>query len=253
MSGPESTFSPQPFPETNWSLIHLCQDGGQGASLRTSLDVLFRKYWSPVYFYIVRYWTRDPEEAKDLTQAFFLSFLERDFLRSVEADRGRFRTFVCTALRHFLSNEKRYRRARKRHPGPGRGLLSIEGLQDRDSRFDIPHAEEDDRDLVFKQDWKRATIRAALDIVRDKARAKGKEVLVDLMVAYDLEPPPEGKPTYQAMAEASDLSVSQVTNGLRWARQEFVAALKQEIADQVASGEDLREEALELFGMSIAG
>ena len=74
MPEPESIFSPQPFPETNWSLIHQCQDSDP-ENLRASLDILFRKYWSPVYFYIIRYWTRDPEQAKDLTQAFFMAFL----------------------------------------------------------------------------------------------------------------------------------------------------------------------------------
>ncbi len=237
---------PQPFPETEWSLIDRCKDPECG-SVRTSLDSLFRKYWSPVYFYVIRYWTRDKEAARDLTQAFFLSFLERDFLRSVEADRGKFRTFVCAALRHFLSNEKRSRKAKKRDPG--RGILSIEVLQDHDSRFDIADRDDAAREVQFKNDWKKAVVQAALARLHATAAAKGKEVLVELLVEYDLEPPAGRKPTYDEMAKERGLSVSQVTNGLRWARLEFVEALKAEIREQVETGADWRAEARELFGI----
>ena len=69
---------------TRWSLIQQCRDADDPA-FREHMEILCGRYWSPAYFYIRRNWTRDPEEASDLCQSFFLKFLSLDFLESVDA------------------------------------------------------------------------------------------------------------------------------------------------------------------------
>lgn len=224
-------------------MIEGCRDAAE-AHLRDRLDVLIGKYWSPVYFHIVRHWTSgDDDRARDLTQAFFVAFLERDVLGSVEAGRGRFRTFVLTALKHFLLNRQRHDRAGKRRPEGA--LLSIDALREADTRFDVPDTGEA-ADVQFERDWKKAVLRAALERLRRTAREAGKEVLVDYFIELDLEA--EGpRRGYQEFADGAGLSLSQVKNGLRWIRRQFMDEVRAEVADQVATEDDLRLELADLF------
>ena len=63
------------------------------------------------------------DQAQDLTQAFFARFLEKHDVRAADQTRGRFRSFLLTSFRHFLSNERDRERAHKR--GGGQHVLSL--------------------------------------------------------------------------------------------------------------------------------
>ncbi|MDP7034825.1 MAG: hypothetical protein QF752_10080 [Planctomycetota bacterium] len=239
----------KPFPETSWTIIHECQDPAGGAH-QAHLDSLFRRYWPPVYSYVYRNWTQNIEEAKDHTQAFFTAFMEKDFLKTVDADRGRFRNFVCVALRHFLSKRKRAARAKKRYPDQG-SLLSLEGLGNDESVFDVEDTGELDPQKQFDADWKCAVIGIVLERLRELTQGSAKSVYVDLFVEHDLYPPDGKKPSYQELCDTYSLSLSQVKNGLHWSRKEFKAHFLRELRDQVSSPEDLEAEAWELYGLKI--
>lgn len=107
LGGPQKGFQP-----TLWTTILRAKDH-EAPDRREALDRLITRYWKPAYFFI-RQKGHDVESAKDLTQAFFATFLEKDFLKSVEPERGRFRSFILAALSHFLSNEYDRSRALKR-------------------------------------------------------------------------------------------------------------------------------------------
>lgn len=235
---------PSPFPATSWALIQGCQEADNPAERTRRLDRLFQNYWGPVYSFVRRSWTRDPEEAPDLTQAFFLAFFEKDFVALVSAERGRFRTFVRTVLRHFLTDKMRIERARKRRPeGP---LLSLDRID-----LDVagPAAPDADPESRFDEDWKRATIRVALSSLRREAKEAGREGLVDLFVECYLESGESARPTYRELAARTGLDYHQIKNGLHRTRADFALHLKREIAEQAATDEDYRAEARELFGI----
>ncbi len=225
----------------------MCQDPDAPA-FRTGLERLFRNYWGPVYFFIRRNTRLDVERAKDSTQAFFLSFLERDLVGRVAADRGRFRNFVCVALRNFLANERRAEKAAKRKPGQG-AILSIDKIALDQSGFDVADIREGDAEALFEEDWKRAVVEAALAELRSRARELGREAVVAAFVEYDIDRPTGVKITYDELAARHGLSFSQLNNGLHWARKEFKAEIWRELERTTASAEDLRKEAKDLFGM----
>lgn len=239
---------PQPFPPTSWTLIRVAQDPAAPA-FRSGLDSLVGKYWGPVYLCVRRHWARDTEEAKDLTQAFFLAFLEKGFLTGVQSDKGRFRNFVCVALRHFLLKQKKHAKAQKR--APRSGLLSLDAAWE-SGRFPEPAAPPPpDTEEQFREDWKRAVLDAAMAQLRKKAEEVGKLPCVEMLLQYDLGPERVERPTYQSLASAFGLTVFQVTNGLHWARKELRSFVIQEVRDQVASDEDLRDEVRDLLGFDI--
>jgi len=96
------------FPVTAWAVV---REAGEGSS--DALGRLITVYWKPAYFFIRRK-GHDVESAKDLTQGFFGSLLERDFFAAAAPGRGRFRTFLLAALGHYLSNERDRAHAKKR-------------------------------------------------------------------------------------------------------------------------------------------
>lgn len=69
-----------------------------------SLEALCRQYWFPAYA-VARRSGKDVETAKDLTQAFFAKLLEKRWLATADPSKGRFRTFLITALKRFMVNE----------------------------------------------------------------------------------------------------------------------------------------------------
>jgi len=235
---------PSAFPATSWNLIKDCQDPA-ATSYRASLNTLFIKYWGPVYAYIRRSYARQDAEARDLTQAFFLTFLQKAFIDSVDADKGRFRAFVRVAVRNFVLNQKRAAKAIKR--APEQALLSLDQLKDK--QFDVAASSADDPDAQFLNDWRKSVLRAALEALREQCAAAGQQDRVALLKAYDLAPDLSAQPTYEQLAKQFGLTVSQVRNRLRSVRKELMLQVRREIRDQVASEADYRQEALLLFGM----
>lgn len=240
----------RPFPETSWSLIQACQQSADAdTEQQASLERLFRLYWGPVYLHIRRHWTQDVEQAKDLTQAFFLTLLEREDLGEVNETKGRFRSYVLACLRNFLLNQKRDAGRKKR--SPGKPLLSLDAMKLENSAFDVPAPQHEDIEKQFDADWSRVTMAAVLDHLRTLAAAASRPRAVELLVAYDLERAPEQELTYADLASRFGLRIGQVRSQLRWARQTFLDALRSVLSEQVLSEADLEREAALLFGLSL--
>jgi RNA polymerase sigma-70 factor (ECF subfamily) len=103
IGGPDARFQP-----TAWTVVRQAQAGSADA-----MERLISTYWKPVYFFIRRR-GNDIETAKDLTQSFFATALEKDFLDGVSSEKGKFRSYLLAALAHFLSNEYDRAKAKKR-------------------------------------------------------------------------------------------------------------------------------------------
>lgn len=114
-----------------------------------ALERLCQAYWYPLYAHVRRRGT-DRQEAQDLAQAFFPRLLEKSFLRAVDRNEGRFRTFLLTALDHFPAKEWRHAQAQK--PGGGQALISLDGesVEDR-YRHEPRHDETPER--LFERQW----------------------------------------------------------------------------------------------------
>src|SRR5262245_24242720 len=116
------TDGPSAFPTTQWSLVILAGDP-DAPQAKESLAELCHAYWYPLYAYIRRR-GYNPEQAKDLTQDFFVRALEKSLLAEADPARGRFRSFLRTVCAHFLANRRDWEHARKR--GGSRITLPID-------------------------------------------------------------------------------------------------------------------------------
>lgn len=103
------------FATTQWSVV-LAAGNSASPESQAALEQLCRQYWFPLYAYVRRQ-GHSPDDAKDLTQEFFRQLLGRHRLRQADRSRGRFRSFLLSALNHFLLNEWDRARAAKRGGG----------------------------------------------------------------------------------------------------------------------------------------
>ena len=118
------------FPTTCWGRIRAAGDP-DAPEARAALEGLCRDYWYPLYAFIRRK-GHDPETARDLVQGLFAGLLEREDLRGLEPERGRFRSFLMACCSHYLARHHDRERAVKR--GGGRALIPIDTLT-AESRF----------------------------------------------------------------------------------------------------------------------
>jgi len=92
------------FTTTHWSVVLEAQ--GESPAAQEALEKLCRVYWRPIYSFVRRQGA-GPEEAQDLTQGFFALLLERRDLRTVRKEKGRLRSYLLAAVKHFLADEHR--------------------------------------------------------------------------------------------------------------------------------------------------
>ena len=142
------------FETTDWSMV--LDAATDGSRKRHALEKLCRTYWQPVYGFIRRL-GNDPEQAKDLTQAFFAHLLANDFFATADREQGRFRGYLRQSCRLFLGNEWQKRTAEKR--GGGQSTQPWEMLSPEDERqFATPA----DPATDFDRQWALALLRSAL-------------------------------------------------------------------------------------------
>jgi DNA-directed RNA polymerase specialized sigma24 family protein len=138
---------------------------------RTALEVLCLAYWYPIYGFIRRQ-GHAHHQAEDLAQSFFALLIANERIGQARPDRGRFRTFLLTALRHFLINQWHRGRAAKR--GAGQIPLPID-FAAADTAF---HRELTDRALTpeqaFDRTWALGVIELSLEDLRIEYTAHGR-------------------------------------------------------------------------------
>jgi RNA polymerase sigma factor (sigma-70 family) len=109
---PTSPAASPPFLTTHWSVVIAAQ-GGDSRAAQSALEILCRAYWYPLYAY-VRRCGQSPHNAQDLTQEFFCRLLEKRWLDAADREKGRLRTFLIVALKHFMAKEWRHASAQRR-------------------------------------------------------------------------------------------------------------------------------------------
>jgi len=236
------------FPDTHRSVVMGLRSPDTGER-RQGFEVLVAAYWKPVYKHIRLRWRRSNEDAKDLTQGFFLRAMEKDFFASYDSAKARFRTFLRTCLDGYLSNEAKAARASKR--GGDAVVLSLDFDSAEGEIAGLPIASPETVESAFEGEWVKSLLGLAIDALRKEAAARGREVSFRLFERYDLWELTEERPTYGTLATEMSMPVTSVTNHLAWARRAFRRLLLEKLREITASDEEFRMEARELLGEDV--
>jgi len=223
------------FATTHWSVV---LQAGQSDPARSAgaLENLCRTYWYPLYAFVRRKGYAVPE-AEDLTQGFFARLLSKNFPAGIRPEGGRFRSYLLTALQHYLANEWASGNAEKR--GGGRTILSLQELNG-EGQYQAEVADGETPESLYDRRWATVLLRRVRERLRQQYEAEGKSE-----VYSRLEPCLTGAERFVPYAElASQLncSVSAVKMAVHRLRKRYGEWLRLEIAQTVDSPEAVEDE-----------
>ncbi len=217
------------FPSTAWDLL-------AGGPSEAEYSALAARYWRPVYRFIRTAWRRPVEEAKDLTQEFFASVFDKDFLGSADPARGNFRKFLLGALRNFLRNRERDAAALKR--GGGRASVPIDLLPEDEADPDALPPE-----TAFDRAWAGELLRRAVDRLKAALEGAGRPERFAAFRRHELE-----GASYREVAAELGLSEREVSSHLISAGRELRRICTELVRETVRNPAEVEAELAELFG-----
>lgn len=222
--------------------------GNDATARQRAIETIATVYWRPVYAHIRLRWNRDPDDARDLTQGFFLQVIEKDFFASFDPQRARFRTFLRVCLDRYVQREDTAVSRQKRG-----GEIDFVALETAEIEQSLrSSARESFPDHQFDLEWVRSLLTLSGDRLREHCLAKGREMAYQAFERYDLHGDEgDSRPSYAELASELATTVEDVTNQLAYARREFRSIVLDLLREMTASEDEFREEARSLLGIEI--
>jgi RNA polymerase sigma factor (sigma-70 family) len=216
------------FDTTRWSIV--LSAGEQDTVGRDALASLCKTYRPPVLAY-VRGHVRDPDDAEDLTQAFFVHVLERQLAARADRERGRFRAFLLTSLKHFLASERERVGAQRR--GGGTQRLPAAVIES------IP-AESTGPEEAFEREWARTVLREAMRRLELEAKRAGRAAMFRELRPFLAETPEAG--IYDSVAKSLGMRRNTVAVAVHRLRARLQETVREVVADTAADSAEVEAE-----------
>jgi RNA polymerase sigma-70 factor (ECF subfamily) len=228
------------FVTTHWSAVMRagCADA---ASAREALSELCQTYWYPLYCFIRRQ-GRTPHEAEDLTQGFFARLLEKNFVGDARQERGKFRSFLLTALKGFLANEWDRQHAQKR--GGFHTAVAIDQAM-AEARLDAELKQELTPETLFERQWALMMLERSMAQLREEYIDTGRAKLFEHLSACLAQEP--SAVSYAEIARELRLTEASVKQASYRLRARYREILRGEIAKTVSSPREIDGELRCLF------
>ncbi len=226
---------PKEFATTRWSLVVAAKpDEASRTHAREAFEELCRAYWYPLYAF-VRNRGHSSDDAQDLTQSFFARMIETGGFASADPERGRFRSYLLGAMKHFLANEWHRAQAQKR--GGGVRFLELDALEP-EARFALEPAQSADPDASFDRQWARESIARAMEKLRADWQASGKGELFEALKGSLTGEEPARSETAARLA----MTEGAVKVAVHRLRRRYRELLRAEIAETVTDPSDIDDE-----------
>ncbi|HBO44330.1 MAG TPA: RNA polymerase subunit sigma-24 [Planctomycetaceae bacterium] len=237
---PPSSAGGGRFMTTHWSLVLAAADC-EASHGREALASLCQIYWYPLYAFVRRQ-GHGPQDAQDLTQEFFLRLLEKDYLGDVDRSKGKFRSFLLVAMKHFLSNQWAREKTLKR--GGGRAFVPLDAISAEDRYRREPHDDETPERL-FERRWALTLLDQVLTRLGEEYATTGRRALFEQLrgcLAGDSASLP-----YADLAARIGMSEGAVKVAVHRLRRRYRGVLRDEIAKTVAHVAEIDDEIGQLF------
>jgi DNA-directed RNA polymerase specialized sigma24 family protein len=227
------------FQTTQWSEIQKARTCDE-ARRQASVNNLMRRYWKPVYWSLRRR-GYSIDDAKDLTQGFFCEIvLGRELIQQADQTKGRFRTFLLTALDRYVTSIHRKETAKKRRPASG--LASLET----DAMPEMPAAElETSPEHTFQYAWAASILDQVLAELRQEYYSTGRaaywEVFREKVLAPILQDSDE--PALSWVCDQYSIETEKkASNMIITVKRRFAAVLRRVLRQHVQSDSQVEQE-----------
>jgi RNA polymerase sigma factor (sigma-70 family) len=215
------------FPQTRWSLVVAAAAGAE-----PSLETLCRHYWQPVYV-VARQAGHDVETANDLTQGFFARLLGKGWLGDADHEKGRFRTFLVTALKRYMINEWHREHTAKRGGHLQRVPMDTELAERLEAREDAATLSPD---RLFDRQWALALLDQSVKRLREEWQGEQFELLKTCLTSD------RGETDYAALAQQLGCSEGAARVSVHRLRKRYREVIRDEISQTVVNPADVDDE-----------
>ncbi|MGC9455544.1 MAG: RNA polymerase sigma factor [Phycisphaerae bacterium] len=212
--------------------------GGErtNTSSRRALGELIDIYWFPLYAFVRRQ-GEPPETAEDVVQGFFTTLLEKGYLKQVDRSRGKFRSFLLAAVKHYLSKHRDKRRAQKR--GGGKTILNLDAAA-AETRYAMEPTDAMTPERLFERQWALSVLELVLNRLQGEYAAAGKRKLYQA-----LEPcltAGAAEVDYDSVSSKLGMTAGALRVASHRLRRRYRDLLREEIAQTVDSPAQIEEE-----------
>lgn len=224
-----------PFPTTRWSLVLAAREQDTTRA-RDALSALCEAYWVPLYAFVRRR-GYGADDARDLTQSYFVQVIEGHYLDIVDPGAGRFRAFLLHKIKHFLADERERARALKR--GGGARVLPFE-IAGPELTHDLALSDQRTPDRDFERRWAQTVVDRALGRLERDAAERGRGDEFRLLRGYLTGE--TSKIPYSQVAAKLEVSESAVKSAVRRLRKRLGQVMRDEIAHTVSDPDEIDDE-----------
>lgn len=226
---------PGAFAGTRWSVVVKARSKDLSMA-RKALSELCSIYWYPLYAFARRSGCNH-HEAEDITQGLFLHLISKDGLSSVDPRKGKFRSFLLIAMKHFMANEWHRSQAQKR--GGGKTIVSID-MGAGEGRYESEPVDVVTPESLYDRGWAMTVLQTCVDDMEEEYCAKGKREAFNLL--KDRIIGETGSEPYSVLAEKLNMTEGNVKVSIHRLRRRFGEILRDHVAQTVESAADVDEE-----------
>lgn len=238
------TMTPEPRPASNAAAFHttrwtrVCAAKADTEDGRKALADLCDAYYEPVVAFL-RCELRDADAARDMSHAFFAEMLGGGTIDHAERERGRFRSYLLGAVKHFLLRQRLHASRMKRGGG-----VEAASLDDEEAR-EVADAAQPAADRIFDRLWARTLLDHALDALQAECTAKGKAALHDAAKPWLAGESEHGDQL--ALAAQLGMNLNTLKSEIHRLKRRYRELVRQEVSGTLNAGDSIEEEMAALF------
>jgi RNA polymerase sigma factor (sigma-70 family) len=225
------------FHNTRWTIVmNAAQSQAPGGE--SALAQLCRTYWYPLYIFARRR-GYSPDDAKDLTQAFFLHLLEHRALAGVDRLKGKFRSFLLASFQNHLSDQADHARRIKR--GGGKEFVQLDA-EEAEQRYRLEPAESLTPEEIFDARWAITLLAETLNRLRQEYVNERKTSIFEALRVFLDCGNSKAPPSYDEVAERLQVGTGAVKTLIHRLRKRYTAILRDEVGRTVSDPAEIDEE-----------
>jgi DNA-directed RNA polymerase specialized sigma24 family protein len=227
------------FASTRWTIV---LEAGKSQTppdeALSALSELCRIYWRPIFLFLRRQGS-NLEDAQDLTQGFFAHLIESRAYARADPEKGRFRSFLLGALKHFVAHARAHGRTQKRGEGMILAQLDTAAIAQADARaVSVPAWS---AEHVYEREWAETLLRQALNRLSEECALAGKDDLFEQLNSH-LSVTSEAAVPYDELSLRLGRPIATLRSDVARLRSRYRTILREEVRGTVAEASEVDAE-----------